>query len=359
MARVTKHRKSVGRPVERQFNVGRLAPLTGHLRAQWSPIREFLLDHVSSTLPAAVRGQLTGVEPLKGPGMEFWEHALVGTALDYRIRYSFGLTPAEHLVAGKAASTLLGAMSLKGHLADEVTETPGLHLLIPGVESQALATLQGAVREFMAGLDGAVHGLNPVKLRLDGASEELLARYCLVLANLDAVYRAAVIPRPFIEPRLCATSADLLATARPTWLRDLRALTAKFLDTADAHGVLELPAVLNPTFAGSADMAADADLIVDACVVEVKCAVDPSRRLVQTLAQLLGYVLLDYEDRYKIDSAGVYFARQGRLLRWSLAELTGGAVTQERLGAVRLEFREILRRPARIVGGHVVLKTVR
>lgn len=282
--------------------------------------------------------------------MAFWEHGLVGTALDYRIRYSFDITPAEQLVAGKAARKLLGAVLVNGRLVRGALGT-NVVLDIQALRDEGMEIaevpipLLHAVQEFMAGLDGAMHALNPVKMSLDDESEELLARHCLVLANLDAIFRVAVLPRPFIEPTVCGTSADLLAGARPTWLRDMRALTAKFLDTATSEGFLELPAVLNPTFVGSADMAADADLIVDACLVEVKCTVDPGRALVQTLAQLLGYVLLDYEDQYKIDSAAIYFARQGRMLRWSLAELMGGAVTQNGLGALRAEFRELRRRP--------------
>lgn len=305
----------------------------------------------SHILDAACRSQgpLKGVEALTEPGMESWEHALVGTALDYRIRYSFAVTAAEHLLAGKAATQLLGAVLANGRLVRRALGT-NVVLDIQALRDEGMEIAEvpvpmlHAVQEFMAGLDSAVYALNPVNRRLDDANEELLARYCLVLANLDAVFRAAVIPRPFIEPRVCATSADLLATARPAWLRDMRALTAKFVDTTASDGFLELPAVLNSTFVGSADMAADADLIVDACLVEVKCTVDPGRGLVQTLAQLLGYVLLDYEDQYKIDSAAIYFARQGRLLRWSLAELMGGAVTQNGLRALRAEFRELLRR---------------
>ena len=87
------------------------------------------------------------------------------------------------------------------------------------------------------------------------------------------------------------------------------------------------------------DAGPDADRFAQA----IGRALPPTARTIDLW--LIGYVLLDYEDQYKIDSAAIYFARQGRLLRWSLAELMGGAVTQNRLGALRAEFRELLRRP--------------
>jgi hypothetical protein len=39
------------------------------------------------------------------------------------------------------------------------------------------------------------------------------------------------------------------------------------------------------------------------------------------LYQLLGYVLLDYEDAHAIDSVAVYLSRQALVIRWPLDEL--------------------------------------
>lgn len=37
--------------------------------------------------------------------------------------------------------------------------------------------------------------------------------------------------------------------------------------------------------------------------------------------QLLGYTLLDYDDHYQLHEVGIYLARQGILLKWSLEDL--------------------------------------
>src|SRR5207249_2824155 len=38
------------------------------------------------------------------------------------------------------------------------------------------------------------------------------------------------------------------------------------------------------------------------------------------LRQLAGYVLLDYDDEYKMTSVGIYMARQGMLFTWPVEE---------------------------------------
>ncbi|MET7457678.1 hypothetical protein ABZT03_38680 [Streptomyces sp. NPDC005574] len=37
--------------------------------------------------------------------------------------------------------------------------------------------------------------------------------------------------------------------------------------------------------------------------------------------QLAGYLLLDYDDRYHIREVGLYLARQGALIRWTVPEV--------------------------------------
>jgi hypothetical protein len=74
-----------------------------------------------------------------------------------------------------------------------------------------------------------------------------------------------------------------------------------------------LPAILNPTFAGSAKVGgADADLVLGDTLVEIKTSTDVQKRFRDILYQLLGYVLLDYPDEHSIRSVSVYFARH----RW-------------------------------------------
>ena len=58
---------------------------------------------------------------------------------------------------------------------------------------------------------------------------------------------------------------------------------------------------------------------------------------------LLGYLLLDYENAYRIEALGVYSARYAHLAIWPLAELldvlAGGPVD---LAQARADFRQVV-----------------
>jgi hypothetical protein len=61
-----------------------------------------------------------------------------------------------------------------------------------------------------------------------------------------------------------------------------------------------------------------------------------------TIHQLLGYLLLDYEDAYRVDALGVYAARYAYLATWPVAELLGElAGDPVDLVPLRAEFRSI------------------
>ncbi len=96
-------------------------------------------------------------------------------------------------------------------------------------------------------------------------------------------------------------------------------MSNRFYERYSEH--LSDPVHLNPTFKGSGDIGgADADLILNECLLDIKTTVVP--KITNTmLYQLIGYVLLDYEDEYHIKEVGIYLARQGKTLRWDLNEL--------------------------------------
>ena len=83
--------------------------------------------------------------------------------------------------------------------------------------------------------------------------------------------------------------------------------------------------ICGPEFAGShAVGGADADLIVGSCLYDVKTSVDPRKRLPSHLRQLIGYVLLDWDDEYALQQAGFYFSRQATFVSWPLSKLLSG-----------------------------------
>lgn len=81
-------------------------------------------------------------------------------------------------------------------------------------------------------------------------------------------------------------------------------------------------AICGPEFTGSrAVKGADADLIVDNCLYDIKTTTNPRNKLTKVLRQLLGYVLLDWDDTYGLDHVGIYYPRQAASFRWPLTDM--------------------------------------
>src|SRR5581483_164085 len=89
------------------------------------------------------------------------------------------------------------------------------------------------VRDFFDGLEQTLATTKPVRRRLSGAADELLCRYCYVLALFDEVYRHGGLPLPVgssliaFQEHDAAQVADLLALADP-WIPDLCQLSWLF-----------------------------------------------------------------------------------------------------------------------------------
>ena len=79
-------------------------------------------------------------------------------------------------------------------------------------------------------------------------------------------------------------------------------------------------------------------------LVEIKATVSPRVRRVM-LHEAVCYALLDREDRLGIRKVGLYMARQGTPIVWSMPELLMllGAYTTD-LGVLRARFEEAARR---------------
>jgi hypothetical protein len=144
---------------------------------------------------------------------------------------------------------------------------------------------------------------------------------------------------------------ELLGLARDEEVADLLALTeaarGRLLPALAARGA---PLHIGPTFAGSLEVGgADADVIAGGLLLEWKVNLGQRRNGRRrcslsraTLHQLLGYLLLDYEDAYRVEALGVYAARYGYLTTWPVAELLGElAGDPVDLGQLRAEFHSV------------------
>jgi hypothetical protein len=274
-----------------------------------------------------------GLAPIElRPGAKI-AYGTLGTAFDWQVRFLVEPAPDLHLAFAGAWRVGKDLFSLCGALTAEVG---GSLTLIgrPGPPPPRPAAPAGGHRA--AALDA-----------------ERLARACWALALFTEVRRsglAAGSPLGVLDP--AASLEELLALASADEIADLLALAGAarrvLLPVLAERGG---PVHVGPTFAGSVDLAADADLIAGGLLLELKvnlgdrrsdgrrrCSLD---RL--TLYELLGYLLLDYENAYRIEALGVYSARYAHLAIWPLAELldvlAGGPVD---LAQARVEFRQVV-----------------
>ncbi|MFF3129493.1 hypothetical protein ACFVRD_46610 [Streptomyces sp. NPDC057908] len=97
-----------------------------------------------------------------------------------------------------------------------------------------------------------------------------------------------------------------------------------------------------PTFP-AARITADADLVVDGLLLDFKSDKHPHRFPKASAWQLLGYLLLDTADHYRIDTVGFYLSRSAVLATWPVEDYLDLLGTCRRdLAALRSVFAELL-----------------
>ena len=77
---------------------------------------------------------------------------------------------------------------------------------------------------------------------------------------------------------------------------------------------------------GSTDLGgADVVFILGGLLLDCEATRHPRSLGPEEIYQLAGYLLLDYDDHYRIDSLGLYLARQGGLITWDIDEFLTAA----------------------------------
>jgi hypothetical protein len=267
-------------------------------------------------MPAADRSRLKNLA-LPSPGESANDSGLVGAAFDYRVRFYFESVPTRSWAA-----------------------YGGAELLAAASPSSVMAQLR---HDFFQDLYGLLDRVNLVGSWLQQSDEELLARYCIVLALLESVYRSGLSDRSplrSIDPD--GGVAGVLALATSSQVADVCRLSRAFYE--EAAGLLREKTTCNPVFDGSSDVGgADADLMVGDCLFELKTGTraQPSQ-MRRWLRQLVGYTLLDYGDAFGIRRVAVYSARHRCFAFFPLAELLG--CREQDLGQVLGEQRKALKR---------------
>ncbi len=241
---------------------------------------------------------------------------------------------------------LVSATSHAASVPREITDaihSMGKRLQGLGIGVQEDTPLGSVYQDFFNGLDGLTNYVKPATRRLPEAQEDELNRYCVVLALLEEVSRGVVYPNSPLFAKEHTSVGDLLDIPDADWIADMRNLSWRFYD--NFNHLLSLPHSLNPNFDGSLDIGgADADLIVDGTLIDIKATITQKIRP-DWLWQLLGYVLLDYSDHHRINSIGLYMARQGILFQWDLEEAMRGLCSGDppSIEELRNEFEEIVK----------------
>ena len=226
--------------------------------------------------------------------------ALVGTALDYRLRVCWRPYSAEGTVAEHAGMA---------HFDDFLS---GLE--VPGVPDTDL-WLDLAARwdgMMLAVQTSGEDGLTP-------AQQDELARMCMAMAAYESVFRSG---RPSQLLLSASSLDDLLSSAAANVVADLISLVALF-KRCDQRYIHPRQITLNPGFDGSVLVGgADGDVILDRYLWDFKTTIHPEQTSGRFWPyQLLGYGLLDTSDKYQLKGAGIYLSRQGVWISWDWAEL--------------------------------------
>jgi len=250
--------------------------------------------------------------PLKVPLGAHRQATLVGTALDYRVRLHLGAD------VGQSDVLNLGVLKMRGTGSG----------FGPAIDS--------------AWADWAAHLLHETPV----GDELMLSQASIVLAWLDAGFRSG--GRWGDGMKLVAESLEHHKTLSwPHFVssvdQDLANEVAALYDIAKDHLPTGLT-ICGPEFAGSRSVGgADADLICDGCLYDIKTTVNPRKKFVEHLRQLIGYALLDWYDEHALDGVSIYYARQAASMTWSLPELieecAGGELAD--LGSLRGRFRTL------------------
>ena len=312
--------------------------LTSEINNPKSPVGTFFRKRFPNTRAVVTEcnKSLRNAETIRPhEAMPSQEFSTLGTAIDYRLRYYFAVTPSQDLVAWGGAQ-MVSDRGFRGRWELAVGDSWVELVKMP----------EAIVEGFFSNLDATLADLQPVGRRLDRDAESLLNRYCVGLALFEQCFRAFARPSWSLFNGDVSSWADVLQIAPAHWIDDLCAMSVLFYD--QMGGRFTEDAVLNPTFDGSAYVGgADADVILDSCLIDFKTTVN-AKIEGSGLYQLLGYSLLDFSNQYGIERAGLYLPRQGRFLTWELEDLLQRLSASEPapIEQLRSEFRDVVGFPA-------------
>ena len=182
---------------------------------------------------------------------------------------------------------------------------------------------------------------------LEGEEQET-AKKSLILGYLDAGLRSGgKWPKTLIDlagsikPKEILTKKKYLASI-PNQLSDEIQTLIRGAEPEFPMNNTEI--VLGPTFTGSQCAGgADADIILDGCLYDIKTTANPNNNFPDHIRQILGYLLLDWDNTYEIKQVGFYFSRQCRKISWDAEHLISQTTTEgKNIDNLKKELEETL-----------------
>lgn len=303
--------------------------LTSELKQPLSPVSRYLKAALPLTRQAItnLRTQLAGLEPPVDPrnsGAVSPDYRTLGRVIDHRLRIAVG-TPYSEVIAAGVMEVLLPAADMPDRVVCLALHRAGLEML----EELTARTA------------------TPAK----GEDEERLTRLCYVASAFEDLFRNHMFPaRGLLGQATANTTLEQLAALVPSYaVADIAALMELARGPrgfGDFGQMLALPGperICGPVFAGSPDVGgADADFILNGRLIDSKSTTRPDRIGTPEIYQLAGYLLLDYEDAYRITDVSLYLARQGVHLGWSVADFLRLLGAGRPLAVLRRECRDVL-----------------
>ena len=327
--------------------------LTGLLADPSSSLSMFLNDHFPEIqdLTYLIGTQVTNyaIPPIREHGRTIpWR--TIGTAIDHRLRLAFtpdaAPNPPGRSPANRAASNAIAAGMRYALVQAEYPASNPIYRRVTDLGLELISRFQALIAE-VAPFDPA----NPIGL--GGRPERDLCKLCYASAWYDTLSRTGDLEgERNQELRYAASTSDDLddmLTAIPdiavanmtSLIRHASTSEIAVLRQRTAGTGLCIP---GPCFPGSLDVdGADADLIVGDLLLEIKTHANPAETACDTLRQLLGYLLLDYDNSYQLTQAGIYYARHARLIRWTIPDLLQAVGCPQGVGELRCRCAATLR----------------
>ncbi len=332
-------------------------------------LREIFPGELNRALLAEVHGVLRNHEPIRVLGKHTppWIFTIVGQAIDYRIRYHFGNTDFDRFTMARegiwavtriddlAHALQTDPLRFPGYRKTAFGDAPepngdwnhfidtgdGFHTIWrkpdakPGIPTSFFSMMLHASEansdqntlplnctlEFIELLHRSTGNIAAHLRQPTDDEERTLARICLVLSVFESFRRSGGKgwPPSFSDGSLPQDASGLLDMIPDSWVGEVAELARAFVDShSDWRGK---PAMLNPVLAGSRYVGgADADIVMDGCLWEIKTTF-LRKAPGKWFFQLLGYVLLDFENALSIDRVGLLFPRQDAEISWPLSRL--------------------------------------